>query len=121
MTWMRPREKYGTRYLGMSPRGGIAEPPSPYYSETGAGCQCARWPCAPTTTASNLLSRNFYRARYQGDGQRYLDDQHHPRRQQQHQHEFAERGLVEAPVKFQAKPGAGEQCGQSDQGQFDGV
>src|SRR6267378_4476866 len=41
MTWMRPRERYGTRYLGMSPRGGIAGPPEPYYSETGAGCQCA--------------------------------------------------------------------------------
>src|ERR1700738_1603124 len=37
---MRPRERYGTRYLGMSPRGGIAKPPSPYYSETGARCQC---------------------------------------------------------------------------------
>src|SRR5450631_3911646 len=24
---MRPRERNGTRYLGMSPRGGIAEPP----------------------------------------------------------------------------------------------
>jgi hypothetical protein len=41
MTWMRPRERYGTRYLGMSPHGGIAEPPERHYSETGAGCQCA--------------------------------------------------------------------------------
>src|SRR5260370_36769878 len=41
MTWMRPRERYGTRYLGMSRHGGIAEPPEPYYSEAGAGCQCA--------------------------------------------------------------------------------
>ena len=38
---MRPRERNGTRYLGMSPRGGIAGPPEPYYSETGPGCQCA--------------------------------------------------------------------------------
>src|SRR6185312_3180240 len=28
MTWLRPREN-GTRYLGMSPRGGIAKPPWP--------------------------------------------------------------------------------------------
>src|SRR5216684_2673557 len=41
MTWMRPRRRNGTRYLGMSPHGGIAEPPWAYYSETGAGCQCA--------------------------------------------------------------------------------
>src|SRR5258708_4691166 len=38
---MRPRERYGTRYLGMSPRGGIAKPPEPHYSETVADCQYA--------------------------------------------------------------------------------
>jgi len=42
---MRPRERYGTRYLGMSPRGGIAGPHELHYSETGAGCQCARRLC----------------------------------------------------------------------------
>jgi hypothetical protein len=28
--------------LGMSPHGGIAEPTERHYSETSAGCQCAR-------------------------------------------------------------------------------
>jgi len=42
---MRPRRRNGTRYLGMSPRGGIAEPPWPHYSETGPGCQCAHRLC----------------------------------------------------------------------------
>src|SRR5882672_3469831 len=30
----------GTRYLGLSPRGEIAEPPDGHYSETRARCQC---------------------------------------------------------------------------------
>lgn len=42
----------------MSPRGGIAEPPWPYYSETGGGCQLLRAGChhhdagSPTCTHS---------------------------------------------------------------------
>src|SRR5258708_18274252 len=68
MTWMRPRERYGTRYLGMSPRGGIAEPPWLHYSESGAGCQCARWPCGPNTKTSSFLSRIFYWLRNRATG-----------------------------------------------------
>src|SRR5258707_12651580 len=41
-----------------------------------------------------------------------------PRDQKQHQHDFAECGLVQAPVQFQTKTGAGEQRGQSDHEQF---
>src|SRR4051812_3105424 len=45
---MRPRLRNGTRYLGMSPRGGIAGPHEAYYSETNVGCQradgfCRAW------------------------------------------------------------------------------
>jgi hypothetical protein len=44
--------------LGMSPRGGIAEPPSLHYSETGAGCQCAHKLCGPA--AWNFDPRHIY-------------------------------------------------------------
>jgi hypothetical protein len=37
-----------------------------------------------------------------------LDHQHDPRCEQQHQHDSAERRLVEAPEQFQIRPGAGE-------------
>src|SRR5260370_34963260 len=57
MTWMRPREKNGTRYLGMSPHGGIAEPPERYYSETGPGCQRA-------SSGFAVRSRGFGSARF---------------------------------------------------------
>src|ERR1700682_2327777 len=100
MTWMRPRERNGTRYLGMSPRGGIAEPPSPHYSETGAGCQCVRWLCGPTRKTWSSVSRNFYSCLIPTMSQRYLNDQHDPRRQKNYQHDLAECGLVEAAEQF---------------------
>src|SRR5258708_34022760 len=64
MTWMRPRERNGTRYLGMSPRGGIAGPPEPYYSETGAGCQCA----SPGLAAHIMVGSNMHPFAAAGSG-----------------------------------------------------
>ena len=52
MTSMRPRERYGTQYLGMSPRGGIAEPP---WAELTA------WPLR-LSTGSRARARRMGRA-----------------------------------------------------------
>ena len=76
--------KTGTRYLGMSPRGGIAGP----------------------HTANKTLAPCAVNAR--------SEDQHGTRNEQQGEDDFSERCFVDSPEKFEAKPGSSKQERQTD-------
>ena len=91
---MRPRGRNGTRYLGMSPRGGIAEPPWPLLQRNRRGLSMRSPALRADHDHIELPFTQFLFA------EATLDDQHEPRRQQKHQHDFAECGLVEPPEQL---------------------